>query len=441
MQAIEALKNAWRLPDVRSKLLFTGLILVVYQFAAHVPVIGVDRNALQAVLESNAGGLVGVLNLLSGGAVSNFSVIAMGVYPYITASIIFQLLVPVIPQLEAIQREPGGQEKIQRYTYYLAIPMAILQGVGQIAIFGNLGGAPIIPEFGQNPLVTITVISTMTAGTMFAVWLGDLITEQGIGNGISIIIFAGIVASAPSNLGNLLTTSTQPVYNAVLFVLIVLVTIVVIVFIQEGIRRIPVQYGKRVRGRKQYGGASTHIPLRVNPVGMIPLIFAQSIITFPAILVNLFPDGPVGQTINTTFGNQQGLWYWGSFFLLTAGFTFFYAETMIANQNLAESLQRQGGYIPGIRPGKRTQEFILRVSRRITLVGALFLGTIAVVPGMVDLLNSLLFPTEFVAGAGTLNAASVITGSGLIIVVGVVIDTMRQLEAQLVMRNYEGFMR
>ena len=441
MQAIEALKNAWRLPDVRSKLLFTGLILVVYQFAAHVPVIGVDRNALQAVLESNAGGLVGVLNLLSGGAVSNFSVIAMGVYPYITASIIFQLLVPVIPQLEAIQREPGGQEKIQRFTYYLAIPMAILQGVGQIAIFGNLGGAPIIPEFGQNPLVTITVISTMTAGTMFAVWLGDLITEQGIGNGISIIIFAGIVASAPSNLGNLLTTSTQPVYNAVLFVLIVLVTIVVIVFIQEGIRRIPVQYGKRVRGRKQYGGASTHIPLRVNPVGMIPLIFAQSIITFPAILVNLFPDGPVGQSINTTFGNQQGLWYWGSFFLLTAGFTFFYAETMIANQNLAESLQRQGGYIPGIRPGKRTQEFILRVSRRITLVGALFLGTIAVVPGLVDLLNSLLFPTEFVAGAGTLNAASVITGSGLIIVVGVVIDTMRQLEAQLVMRNYEGFMR
>ncbi|MCE2490355.1 MAG: preprotein translocase subunit SecY, partial [Anaerolineae bacterium] len=181
MQAIEALRNAWRLPDVRNKLLFTGLILVVYQFAAHVPVIGVDRSALQAVMESNAGGLVGVLNLLSGGAVSNFSVIAMGVYPYITASIIFQLLVPVIPQLEAIQREPGGQEKIQRFTYYLAIPMAILQGVGQIAIFGNLGGAPIIPEFGQNPLVTITVISTMTAGTMFAVWLGDLITEQGIG--------------------------------------------------------------------------------------------------------------------------------------------------------------------------------------------------------------------------------------------------------------------
>lgn len=440
MQAIEALKNAWRLHDVRSKLLFTGLIMLVYQFAAHVPVIGVDRSALQAVIEGG-GGLVGVLDLLSGGAVSNFSVIAMGVYPYITASIIFQLLVPIIPQLEAIQREPGGQEKIQRYTYYLAIPMAILQAVGQIAIFGNLGGQPIIPDFGQNLLVTFTVIATMTAGTMFAVWLGDLITEQGIGNGISIIIFAGIVASAPSNLANLLTTSTQPVYNALLFVAITLITVFVIVFIQEGVRRIPVQYGKRVRGRKQYGGASTHIPLRVNPVGMIPLIFSQSIITFPAIIVNLFPPGPISETITQTFGQQQGLWYWGSFFLLTVGFTFFYSETMITNQNLAENLQRQGGYIPGIRPGKRTHDYILRVSRRITLVGALFLGVIAITPGVIDLLNSLLFPTEFVAGGNALNAANVINGAGMIIVVGVVIDTMRQLEAQLVMRNYEGFMR
>jgi preprotein translocase subunit SecY len=276
---------------------------------------------------------------------------------------------------------------------------------------------------------------------MFAVWLGDLITEQGIGNGLSIIIFSGIVANAPANFAQLMNTSTQPIYNAILFIIIVLVTTVTIVVIQEGVRRIPVQYGKRVRGRKQYGGASTHIPMRVNPVGMIPLIFAQSIITFPAILVNLFPPGPVGDAITQTFGNQQGLAYWGVFFLMTVGFTFFYAETMIANQNLAENLQRQGGFIPGIRPGKRTQEYIVRVSRRITLIGALFLGIIAVIPGLVDLLNSILFPTEFISGGNALNAASVITGSGLIIVVGVVIDTMRQLEAQLVMRNYEGFMR
>ncbi|HLV37103.1 MAG TPA: preprotein translocase subunit SecY, partial [Spirillospora sp.] len=282
MQAIEGLKNAWRLHDVRSKLLFTGLILLVYQFAAHVPVIGVNRDVLAEILNSEGAGFIGVLNLLSGGAVANFSVIAMGVYPYITASIIFQLLVPIIPQLEALQREPGGREKIQQYTYYLAIPMAIIQAVGQIAIFSSFSGSgPLITDFGVNPLVTVTVITTMTAGTMFAVWLGDLITEQGIGNGISIIIFAGIVAGAPSNLAQLLTTTTQPLYNVILFILITLVAIVTIVFVQEGVRRIPVQYGKRVRGRKQYGGASTHIPLRVNPVGMIPLIFAQSIITFP----------------------------------------------------------------------------------------------------------------------------------------------------------------
>ena len=443
MQALEALRNAWHLSDVRNKLLFTGLVLLVYQFAAHVPVIGVNRAALASILNSEGAGFIGVLNLLSGGAVSNFSVIAMGVYPYITASIIFQLLVPIIPQLEALQREPGGTEKIQRYTYYLAIPMAILQAVGQIAIFSsyNASGVPLIEGFGSDALVTITVITTMTAGTMFAVWLGDLITEQGIGNGISIIIFSGIVANAPANFAQLMNTSTQPVYNAILFIIIVLVTTVTIVIIQEGVRRVPVQYGKRVRGRKQYGGASTHIPMRVNPVGMIPLIFAQSIITFPAILVNLFPPGDFGTSITQTFGNQQGLAYWGVFFLMTVGFTFFYAETMIANQNLAENLQRQGGFIPGIRPGKRTQEYIVKVSRRITLIGALFLGFIAVIPGLVDLLNSVLFPTEFISGGNALNAASVITGSGLIIVVGVVIDTMRQLEAQLVMRNYEGFMR
>ncbi|GIL08698.1 MAG: protein translocase subunit SecY [Chloroflexota bacterium] len=440
MQAVEALRNAWRLPDLRNKLLFTGLILVVYQFAAHVPVIGVDPSALNQLFAGQGAGLANVINLLSGGALKNFSVIAMGVYPYITASIIFQLLTPIIPQLEAIQKEPGGQEKLQRYQYYLTIPMAIVQGFGQIAIFGQLGGAPIIPGFGSDFLLTLTVITTMTAGTMFAIWLGELITEQGIGNGISIIIFAGIVAGAPNNLARLISTTTQPIYNIVLFVVITLVSIVAIVIIQEGTRRIPVQYGKRVRGRKQYGGASTHIPLRVNPVGMIPLIFAQAITAFPAIVVGLFPPGPVGDSIMQTFGNNQGVAYWLTFFLLTVGFTFFYAETMIGNQNLAENLQRQGGYIPGIRPGKRTHEYILRVSRRITIVGALFLGTIAVVPGIIEFVNRLLFPTEFVSGSAA-NAALVITGSGLIIVVGVVIDTMRQLEAQLVMRNYEGFMR
>jgi len=400
----------------------------------------VDRVALSNLIEGQAGGLIGVLNLLSGGALKNFSVIANGVYPYITAQIIFQVLIPVIPRLEQISKEPGGREKLEVYTYYLAIPMAILQTVSQIQIFNALGGTPIIPGFGSDILLTMTVVVTMTAGTMFAIWLGNLITEQGIGNGLSIIIFAGIVAQAPSNLIQLMTNSTQPVFNLVAFIAITLVSVVGIVIIQEGVRRIPVQYGKRVRGRKQYGGAATHVPLKVNPVGMIPLIFAQSIITFPALLVNLFPDGPLRQSINTSFGQQQGLLYWGTFFLLVVGFTFIYSDIMVGNQDLSGNLQRNGGFIPGIRPGKRTHDYIVSVTRRITLVGALFLGIIAIVPGVMDFINRQLFPNEVVSGVAG-NPALVLSGSGLVIVVGVVIDTLRQLEAQLVMRNYDRFIR
>ncbi len=446
---LQALRNAWRLPDVRNKLLFTGFILIVYQFAAHVPVVGVDPVALRSVFEGNssAGNLIQVLNLLSGGAVANFSVIANGVYPYITASIIFQLLVPIVPALEQMQREPGGQDKIQRYTYYVAIPMAILQALGQISIF-NIAGSEsgqvfeIIPGFGSDILLTVSVLATMTAGTMFAIWLGELITEDGIGNGISIIIFAGIVAIAPQNLIQLLTSQPdRSVYNLVLFLVITVVSVIAVVIIQEGVRRVPVQYGRRVRGNRQFAQQDSFIPLRVNPVGMIPLIFAQSIITFPAIVASLFPAGPVGNMIQTTFGNQQGLLYWGTFFLMTVGFTFFYAEVMVGNQNLAETLQRNGGFIPGIRPGKRTDDYIKTTTRRITFVGAFFLGVIAIIPGIVDFVNRIIFPLEATTSGSVINAGLVISGSGLIIVVGVVIDTMRQLEAQLVMRNYEGFMR
>jgi preprotein translocase subunit SecY len=443
---IDALRNAWRLPDVRNKLLITGLILLIYQFATHVPVVGVNRDALRLLLDPTSAGsnFIAVLNLLSGGAVSNFSILANGVYPYITASIIFQLLIPIVPSLEAMQREPGGREKLQRYQYFATIPMAMLSAFGQIQIFNGLllaqGGGEIIPGFGSNLLLTLAVLTSMTAGTMFAIWLGELITEQGIGNGISLIIFSGIVARAPGNIANLIANSPLPLVDILLFVVITLASIVVIIYIQEGVRRIPVQYGKRVRGRKQYGGASTHIPMRVNPVGMVPLIFSQAIITLPAVFVNFFPQGDFGRSIQTIFGNQQGLVYWLAFFLLTFAFTFFYSDVMIANQNLADNLQRNGGFIPGIRPGKKTEEYILRVTRRITLVGALFLGIIAVMPGVVSFLNSLLFQGAVVANS-TNNAAQVITGSALIIVVGVVIDTLRQLEAQLVMRNYEGFMR
>lgn len=438
---IQAITNSFRLPDIRNKLIFTGLILIVYQFAAHVPVVGVDRGALDTLFQGQSSGLLGVLNLLSGGALQNFSVIANGVYPYITASIILQVLIPVIPRLEALSKEPGGREKIEMYTYYLAIPMAILQAVSQIQIFNSLGGGQqIIPGFGSDMMLSLTVIVQMTAGSMFAIWLGSLITEQGIGNGLSIIIFAGIAARAPQSIARMLGTSTQPLFNLLVFILITVVTIIVVVIIQEGVRRIPVQYGKRVRGRKQYGGASTHIPLKVNPVGMIPLIFAQSIITFPALIVNLFPDGGLKTAINETFGQQQGLIYWATYFSLVVGFTFIYSDIMVGNQNLADNLQRNGGFIPGIRPGRKTQEYILKVTRRVTLVGALFLGIIAVVPGVVEFIYRLLFPNEVISGSAN-NPALVLTGSALIIVVGVVVDTLRQLEAQLVMRNYDRFIR
>jgi preprotein translocase subunit SecY len=444
---IQGLRNAWRLPDVRNKLIFTAFILVVYQFAAHIPVIGVNKEALDQVFQSSGAGFAEVLNLLSGGAVQNFSILANGVYPYITASIIFQLLTPIIPQLEAMQREPGGQEKIQRYTYFATIPMAILQSVSQIAVFSTLGGNQIIPGFGTDPLLTASVLVTMTAGTMFALWMGELITEDGIGNGISIIIFAGIVSQVPSNLG-LMFTSNQGfrlIYSVALFIIILLVSIVAIIYIQEGVRRIPVQYGKRVRGNKQVQGRGQFVPLRVNPVGMIPLIFAQAIITFPAIVIGLFspaPDSFFGQ-IQSSFGSQSGFVYWFTFFLMTVGFTFFYADVMVGNYRLAETLQRQGGFIPGIRPGRRTEDYIVKVTRRITLVGAFFLGTIAVIPGIVQFINGIIFPFEATGSSfsAATNPAAVLTGAGLIIVVGVVIDTMRQLEAQLVMRNYEGFMR
>ncbi|MEM9951528.1 MAG: preprotein translocase subunit SecY [Chloroflexota bacterium] len=445
---IQALRNTWRLPEVRNKLLFTLFILVVYQFAAHIPVIGVDKDALQSVFTGQGAGFASVLNLLSGGAVAQFSILANGVYPYITASIIFQLLIPIVPQLEAIQREPGGQEKIQRYTYFATIPMAVLQSISQIYIFSSLSGAGngIIPGFGSDILLTATVIITMTAGCLFACWMGELITEQGIGNGISIIIFAGIVALVPNNIYQMLVANqgVRLAYNVILFIIILLVSVIAIIYIQEGVRRIPVQYGKRVRGNKQVQGRGNFVPLRVNPVGMIPLIFAQAIITFPAIIIGLFTPAPEsfwGQ-LQVNFGNQQGFIYWFTFFLMTVGFTFFYADVMVGNYRLAETLQRQGGFIPGIRPGARTEDYIVKVTRRITLVGAVFLGIIAVVPGIVQFINSLIFPLETItAHDPATNPAAILTGAGLIIVVGVVVDTLRQLEAQLVMRNYEGFMR
>jgi len=445
---IQALRNAMTLPDLRRKLLYTLLILIVYRLASHVPVPGVDQAALQQLLAGTGGTsqLFNLMDLLSGGAVANFSVMANGVYPYITASIIFTLLTPIFPRLERLAEEgEAGRRKMNQWQYYVTIPLALLQAFSQARIFSaGVGGAPVLPHFGFSPaeniLPTISVLVAMLAGTMFAIWLGELITEQGIGNGLSLIIFSGIVARMPENMVRIWTRAQTVEGGSVgmgvlmlgVFLVIMIITMFVVVVVQEGERRVPVQYGKRVRGIKMYAGGSTHIPLRINTAGMIPLIFAQSILTFPAVIAQFFVGSEsagvaqFAQGVMNFFGGQSP-WYGLLYFLAVVGFTYFYTDVMVQQQDLPGALQRQGGFIPGIRPGRKTADYINSVYRRITLVGALFLGGVAVLPYIVDLFLQ--------------TRVLLITSSGLLIVVGVVLDTMRQLEAQLLMRHYEGFIK
>ncbi len=430
---LQAVSNAFKLPDLRRKIFFTLGVLVIFRLAAHIPVPGVNLVGLREIFATNE--LLGLLNLFSGGALSNFSIMAMGVYPYITAQIVIQLLTPIIPALEELSKEgEAGRNKMNQYTLLLTLPLALLQAFGQASLLANAatGGAPVLTRFGfsgANLLPTIATLITLAAGTLFAVWLGELIDERGIGNGISIIIFGGIVAGLPATFGQLLITNPVAL---VVFALVTVVTVVGIVVIQEGQRRIPVQYAKRVRGTKVYGGQSTHIPLQVNSAGMIPLIFAVSILIFPGVIASWFVSsaspavGTVANAIVRLFDSGSAF-YWIAYFALVIGFTYFYTDVIFQQQNLAENLQRQGGFVPGIRPGKRTAEYLMGVVRRITLVGAFFLGVVAILPFVMQLL------------VGT--SQMLVTSTGLLIVVGVVLDTMKQLEAQLLMRHYEGFIR
>lgn len=438
---IEAIRNSLALPDLRRKILFTILILVAYRAGAHIPVPGVDTTALRQFLESGSQGsnIVVFLNLLSGGALQNFSVMAMGVYPYITASIIMQLLTPLVPQLQELSKEgEQGRNKINMYTHWLSVPLALVQAYAQV-FFIQSSVPGLLTDFGLgvNPLPTLAILISMTAGTMVAIWMGELITEQGVGNGVSIIIFGGIVAQMPSRIGGFV--SRQEWFNLVVFALITVLTIAVIAFIQEGQRRIPVQYGKRVRGTKVYGGQSSHIPMKVNSAGMIPLIFAQSIMIFPSAIAASFQFSEnqliagIANGVVTWFSPNPQSWpYWLLYFALVVGFTYFYTDVIFKQQNLSENLQRQGGFIPGIRPGKRTETYLNSVLQRITLVGALMLGGVAILPWLIHIVPG-------VSQSGSQTQALLITSTGLLIVVGVVIDTMKQLEAQLLMRNYEGF--
>ncbi len=446
---LQAVASALKIEELRRKIMFTIGMLLIYRLIAHIPVPYTNSQGIAGVLQNNQ--LLGILNLFSGGALQNFSIAAMGVYPYITASIIVQLLQPLIPRLEEWAKEgEAGRNKINRFQYFLTVPLALLQAYGQTLTFARATGGTenglFEPNFdfnifsGEFFLPTLMIILSMTAGTMLLMWMGELIDERGIGNGISMIIFGGIVARLFATVGQFFQAgSASASFLGVIFFLgIMLLTLFAIVVVQEGVRRIPVQYMRRMRGNKVYGGQSTHIPLKVNMAGMIPLIFAQSILLFPGTVASYFCNladqtgGTLGNRIACgiyrTFSPQQtnaNVVYSILLFLMVVGFTYFYTVVLFAQQNLPESLRANGGFIPGIRPGKATEVYLGRVLNRITLAGALFLGMIAVLPYLT---------------AGLTGVANIgLSATALLIVVGVAVDAMRQLESQMLMRNYEGY--
>lgn len=428
---IRAMIDVFKLPDLRRRILFTLGILVAFRFIAHVPLPGVDIDALQQLFEQNQ--ILGMLDLFSGGAMRRFSVAALGVYPYITASIIMQLLVPVIPRFQSIAQEgEAGQRKINRITHLLTVPLAAVSGYGQIALLQSQMAIGRI-----EPLIVVVIVASLTASTVFLVWLGELITERGIGNGISMIIFAGIVASAPEMIGRAFLVKQDPL-GLTTFVILSLVTLVFIVVFIEAHRRIPVQYARgTIRGGRMYRqSGSTYIPLRVNTAGMIPLIFAIALMTFPGTIASYFAS-PVGQDPNLATKIMQifnpqaalplGLAYRGLYFTLVIGFSFFYTMVIFEQMNLPQTLQQQGGFIPGVRPGKATADYLNRTIKHLTFGGALFLAVVALMP----------FIARDITGITVLTIQS----TALLIAVGVALDTMKQLESQLTMRRYEGFLK
>jgi preprotein translocase subunit SecY len=394
---------------------------------AHIPVPGVDQQALSKIVSSNQ--IIGLLDLFSGGGLARFSVVAMGVNPYINASIIMQLLIGVIPALERLSKEGEyGRNRLNQYTRVLTVPMAALQGIG-ISIFMKQSG--VLSNFGGDAIIlSLSILATLVAGTILLMWLGELISENGLGNGISFIIFAGIVGRFPQTFTQTLE-ATPSVVSLVVFGLIGILIIAAIVFIQEGQRRVPVQYAKRVRGQRQYGGGSTFIPLRVNHAGVIPIIFAISILLLPSQIAQYFVNSDTewlknaSSAIVAAFNNT--LFYNAFYFILVVAFTFFYTAFTFVPNDVADNIKRYNGFIPGIRPGRPTAEFLGKVVTRITVAGALFLGIVAVMPSVIGDLT----------GVHTARLG----GTSILIVVGVVVETMKQLEAQLLMRSYEGFIR
>lgn len=420
----------WKLPDLRNKILMVFLLLAITRILAAVPIPGVNLAALRQFFSQNQ--LFGLLDIFSGGGLSNLSIAMLGVGPYITASIIMQLLAILIPKLSELQKEgEQGRAKVNQYTRVLTVPLSMLQGFGTISLLSQGAGGGGFGALGAlSAAEWFVIILSITAGTLVLMWLGELITEHGIGNGISLIIFAGIVARLPADTARAIKLFDPSQLPTILsFIIIALVVILGVVVMTEATRNIPVSYAKRVRGNKLYGGVDTHLPIRVNTAGVIPIIFAISVLLFPGVIANFLINAKTAivanfaKHITELFQNQ--IFYGIAYFLLVVAFTYFYTAVVFNPEDISENIQKQGGFVPGLRPGHQTAEFLYRVLNRITLAGAVFLGVIAVLPFLMQII--------------TKTQALTIGGTSLLIVVAVVIETVKQIESQLLMRDYEGF--
>jgi preprotein translocase subunit SecY len=413
------LANAWRVPELRRRVLFTAAILAAYRLGSWMPAPGVDQKTISDYFGSQGGSLLGLLNLFSGSALSHFSIFALGIMPYVTASIILQLLTVAVPSLEQLQKEgEAGYAKINQYTRYLTVALAAAQSAGYAYLFKHAHALPV------NTGRLVLIIITLTAGTTLLMWMGELITKRGIGNGISLLIFASILTSAPSGISAWVNGGPM---EKLFFPLVALGIVVSVVFVQEGQRRIPIQYAKQMVGRRQSGGGSTYMPLRVNMAGVIPVIFAAALLAIPQTVGSFSPGA---QTWVNVHFNPNGWIYLTVEFVLIIVFTFFYTAVQFNPVDQADNLRKYGGYIPGIRPGPPTAQYLDRVLTRLTLPGSLFLGVVAVLPSI------------FIAHFGFSQATSrALGGTSVLIVVGVALDTMRQMESQMMMRSYEGFLR
>ena len=444
---LSSLSNMFRVPDLRNKILFTLLMLGLYRFGSHVPVPGIDLSAVKQLQEAaKQGGVLSFLQLFSGGALTQFAVFALGIMPYITSSIIMQILTVVIPKLEQWQEQGAvGQRKITQWTRYLTIAIALVQSFGLAYLFHNGGGGfgrvqntSGIDLFGGNqnftlPRITLVVL-TLVAGTALLMWMGELITQRGIGNGMSLLIFASVVSTMPASGGQI--KAEKGLSWLIALMILGIGILIAIVFVELGQRRIPVQFAKRVVGRRMYGGQSTYIPLKVNQAGVIPIIFASSVLYLPVIATNILPvdqehpsfwGNRVQQWVNNNLVNGRGVWYMVIFGLLIIGFTYFYTLITFDPHQQADTIRKQGGFIPGIRPGPQTERYLGKIVSRITLPGALFVTAVALLPAvLLSVANVSNFP---------------FAGTTILIAVGVALETMKQIDSQLMMRNYEGFLK